>query len=306
MTDTTPPPFPLVEAAWVADPLNRVVVLDATVDLPSPRHDGDYRVGSGHAGWLAGHIPGARHADLVSDLSIPHPVCSFTHPSPERLARALERLGVGDGMTVVTYDRADGFWAARLWWMLRGIGVDARVLDGGWRAWQAGGYPVATGPQEPPMAATLTPGNRSTDSRSTGIRSWSALWADRDQVRAALRDGSATVVCALPAAGYWGRVPTRYARRGHIPGSLNIPARDLMDEAGRLKPPPALSAVIDARLSAAERDRPLVLYCGGGISAAYLALGLAVLGRDDVAIYDGSLQEWAATPDLPLVSDTGA
>ncbi|NWD90228.1 sulfurtransferase, partial [Pseudomonas sp. K5002] len=133
----------LVDTDWLHAHLGEpgLVILDATVVLPSPRFDGDYRVASGHAGWLHAHIPGARHADLLTDLADVQASYSFALPTPQALIQALANLGAGVGSNVVIYDRADGFWAARLWWMLRGLGIHAGVLDGGFNAWQRAGLP---------------------------------------------------------------------------------------------------------------------------------------------------------------------
>lgn len=289
MSASAPRP-PLIAAHALAAPsrAQRRIVLDASVELPPPRYDGDYRPGSGFVAWRSSHIPGSRHADLLQTLSDPHAEFGFALPTVPVLVAALQRLGVSDDCEVVIYDRSDGFWAARLWWMLRGIGIDARVLDGGWRAWRAAGLPEASG--DPPDIATGT----------LTARPRPELWADRQRVeRVVAGNAPGTLVCALSAALFAGRIPSRYARRGHIPGSLNLPARELFDGDGRYRPVAELARVLAALRSA---PRPLLLYCGGGISAAAEALALTLLGEADVAIYDGSLQEWAADSSLPLAT----
>ncbi|MFM0736460.1 rhodanese-like domain-containing protein [Paraburkholderia xenovorans] len=265
------------------------VVLDAHVDLPSPRFDGDYRVTSGYDAWLAERIPGSRHADLIDALSAPHASLSFMRPTSDALADALSRLGVGEGARVVVYDRADGFWAARLWWLLRWIGIDAQVLDGGWQGWLAAGLPTQRGAASPVVARPLV------------ARVREGLWAAREDVEAALAGRlSRTLVCALSEAAFSGRAPSRYARRGHIPGSVNLPARDLFDAQGRY----LAQAELQTALASLDANTPVLLYCGGGISAAVDALALTLTGRTDVSVYDGSLQEWAADFTLPLeISD---
>ena len=284
----------LVDSHWLharlADPT--LVVLDATVVLPAPEFDGDYRVNNGYEGWLQAHIPGARHADLLTELADTQASFSFALPTAETLVSVLASLGAGQGKTLVIYDRADGFWAARLWWMLRSVGIDASVLDGGFNAWRAAGLPEHNGRAQP-----ITP-----------VQPWAIhprqnLWIDRHGVEA-ITCGHApgVLICALGAALFEGSAPTRYARRGHIPGSQNLPARQLFDAHGRYLPKDALALAIGPTLL--HSDGPLVLYCGGGISAAANALALTLLGRQDIAIYDGSLQEWAADTRLPMT--TGA
>jgi thiosulfate/3-mercaptopyruvate sulfurtransferase len=284
----------LVDSHWLharlADPT--LVVLDATVVLPAPAFDGDYRVSSGEEGWMQAHIPGARHADLLTELADTQASFSFALPTPETLVSVLANLGAGQGKTLVIYDRADGFWAARLWWMLRSVGIDASVLDGGFNAWRAAGLPVHSGPAE-----TITV------ARPWAIDPRPNLWIDRHGVEAiACGHAPGVLICALGAALFEGSAPTRYARRGHIPGSQNLPARQLFDAHGRYLPKDALALAIGPTLL--HSDGPLVVYCGGGISAAANALALTLLGRQDIAIYDGSLQEWAADARLPMT--TGA
>ncbi len=107
-----------------------------------------------------------------------------------------------------------------------------------------------------------------------------------------------TLICALSNDVFSGKAATRYARAGHIPGSISLAARGLFDPAGRYWDPATLEVKLGPTLSSVHR--PLILYCGGGISAAADALALTLLGETDVSIYDGSLEEWAAIPSLPL------
>ncbi|MBD9579175.1 sulfurtransferase [Pseudomonas sp. PDM23] len=285
---------PLINANRLAAVLDdpRLCLLDASVELAAPQFDSDYRAQSGYAGWLAGHIRGARHADLLGDLADVDAPFSFALPEARAALDALQRLGTHDDSLIVIYDRSDGFWAARLWWMLRSLGIDATVLDGGLRSWIAAGFSLEHG-----------------ESREAGNGALSApakyrdgFWIDRRDVEKVVAGNAhGTLVCALSTALFDGSAVTRYARRGHIPGSSNLPARSLFDEDGCYLRGAALSEAL-AELRQAEP--PLLLYCGGGISAAALALALTLAGETRVAIYDGSLQEWAAEPSLPLT--TGA
>ncbi|MEE2034208.1 sulfurtransferase [Rhodococcus chondri] len=284
---------PLIGADELAGNPGAYAILDATVSFPKPRFDGDYRPESGYASWERAHLPGSAHADLLGDFSAPDTALHFTRPAPEQLAAALARLGVEPHSEIVVYDHGAMTWAARLWWMLRNVGVRARVLDGGLERWTSLGLPVGSGRGERgPGAETRT------DLVDHG------LWRDRDDVLA-VGTGSApgTLVCALDPEQFAGTATTRYARRGHIPGSRNLPAKSLLD-AGVLRPVPQLVELTDAALPGAER--PLVLYCGGGVSACLAALALVQSGHDGVAVYDGSLEEWAADPALPMISEGSA
>lgn len=291
---TDAPPSPLVSTQWLADHLHspNLAILDATVVLPSPRFDGDYRAESGYQGWLGEHIPGSRHADLTQDLHDTQAGYSFAMPDLEPLATQLQRLGIDDDSQIVVYDRNDGFWAARLWWMLRSVGIAASVLDGGLSAWRAAAQPTHSGPAQ----------WQASPSRPS-LRRQPGHWADQPQVLAVSRGQAAgQLICALGQGLFDGTAPTRYHRRGHIPGSLSRPARQLYDEQGRYLPPAQLQQALGTALI--ETTDPLLLYCGGGISAAATALALTLLGRTNVMIYDGSLQQWSADPALPMT--TGA
>lgn len=285
---------PLVSTDWLSTALDdpRLCLLDASVELAAPEFDGDYRVDSGHTGWLAGHIRGARHADLLVDLAASEATFSFALPDAQRALDTLQKLGIKDDSLIVIYDRSDGFWAARLWWMLRSLGIDAAVLDGGLHAWAAAGFSLEAGESPAPRRGTV----------STPAKYRDGFWIDRHDIeRVVAGEAEGTLVCALSAALFDGSAVTRYARRGHIPGSRNLPARSLFDDDGRYRRGAALD---EALAGLRQAEPPLLLYCGGGISAAALALALTLAGETRVAIYDGSLQEWAAEPSLPLT--TGA
>jgi thiosulfate/3-mercaptopyruvate sulfurtransferase len=276
----------LVDADWLAARLGQaeLVILDATVPYGPTGPD----AALGLENWNAGHIPGARYADLARALSDPAAPFSFAFPPPERLVPALEALGIGDGTTVVIYDDCLNMWATRLWWMLRAIGFDnAAVLDGGWPAWMARGHPVESGPSLPPPARRLS---------VTNLR---PSFVDRNTVLdhvAGKRPGEA-LVCALPTEYFTGAVPVG-GRGGHIPGSLSLPAATMLDDQGRFLPVPTLRQ----RLASLAEHPAIILYCGGGISATMLAFALGLVGRDDPLVYDGSLEDWNADPGRPLVT----
>jgi thiosulfate/3-mercaptopyruvate sulfurtransferase len=125
------------------------------------------------------------------------------------------------------------------------------------------------------------------------------LWVGIEDVAAISRgERPGTLVCALPPGGYDGSAPTRYSRRGHIPASRSLPGRGLLDDSGHVLPAEELAARVGGVLDA--DDSPVVLYCGGGISAAGAALALTLLGRTDVSVYDGSLEEWSKDPARPV------
>ena len=189
---------------------------------------------------------------------------------------------------MIVYDTAVGTWASRIWWLFRAFGYD-RVADPRRRPHQVeGGGPrdrhrtrrAPTGrPASPPAER---PGH----------------WVEKSFVEAVVDgDEQATLVCAVPPKEFAGEAGQR-GRLGHIPGSVNAPAGRLVSrETNALLPLDGLRAIFADVLASPD---PIVTYCGGGIAAAADALVLALLGRTDVAIYDGSLNEWADDEDAPL------
>ncbi|MEE6286322.1 sulfurtransferase [Georgenia sp. MJ173] len=282
----------LVDTDWLADHRDdaNLKIVDATTFLTQPEGDGYYDVESGRAAYEKGHIPGAVFADLLTELADGEAPTTFTALDSVEFAAKLGALGIGDGDTVVVYDQGVGMWATRLWWNLRLEGFDdVAVLDGGFTAWRKAGRPVATG-QETLPAATFTARRRP------------ELLATKDDVLFSLDLPDIQLVNSLDRETFEGTRAT-YARPGRIPGSGHVFFGELVSAEGLALDPDEVRPAF-ANAGALDEDKQVVTYCGSGIAATYLAFQLARLGRDDVAVYDGSLTEWAADESLPL--ETGA
>jgi thiosulfate/3-mercaptopyruvate sulfurtransferase len=284
---------PLISTQALADRLaqgdspGRLRVFDTTVHL-RPASPGPFVVESGRAGHAAGHIPGAAFIDLQAELSDPASPLRFTLPSVAHLEAAFSAAGLSDGDECVLYSSTSVMWATRVWWMLRSLGFEARVLDGGLPKWKAEGRPVATGAPRHPQGRF-------------NARPVAGLWAGRDDVRQAIGDGAVCTLNALTASAHAGSSPVNYGRKGHIRGSVNVPYPALLADDGTLRPVAELRQAFDA-VGALARPR-VICYCGGGIAATLDALALHLCGHAGVAVYDGSLSEWAADPSLPMDAD---
>ena len=280
---------PLVSTQWLADHLGAddLVVLDATV-LPYVQPNGRPGYLSGHEQYIIdGHIPGAVFADLTEVFSDVDGSYPFTKPSVAQFEAAAASVGVSNGTTVVVYDNVVGQWASRVWWLFRAFGYDnVAVLDGGLVKWRAEERETDIGHVEP-TAATFTAVERP------------ELWVDKAFVESVVAgDADATLVCGLPPAEFSGEAGHR-ARLGHIPGSVSAPAGRLVSrETNAYLDEDALRATFAPVLG----DERIVTYCAGGIAAASDALALTLLGHRNVAIYDGSLNEWSADVSSPLVT----
>lgn len=288
----------IVTTNWLAgrleDPKLRLV--DATTFLKLPTGDGYYEVWSGKKAYEKEHIPGAVFADLVEDLSDPNAKYGFTVPPRNRFIEKVSELGVGDADTyVVIYDRGAKVdspiiasdWASRLAWQLRYEGIEnVAVLDGGLPKWLNEGRLVTTEPGSYPKA------------NFTGERK-SELFVSKEDVLKAIGDENVVIINSLNEATHNGEVNT-YGRPGHIPGSVNVffgthsdsTTKELYDDE-KLREP-------FEKVGALDPNKKVITYCGGGIAATWNALILNKLGQNNVAVYDGSMTEWANDVSLPL------
>jgi thiosulfate/3-mercaptopyruvate sulfurtransferase len=280
----------LIDAGRLQGWLGRsdLVVFDSTTDIVLDAQ-GHEVITPGLAAFEAGHVPGARFLDLQADLSEPGARYPFTAPTAQAAQAALRRLGVGAASTIVVYSSGNPWWATRVWWLLRGFGLErVHVLDGGLAAWKRAGRPLETGAARPWQPGDVTLAN---------VR---PAVVDGDALAARLGDPSLRLVNALSPDKFDGRTPVHGGRPGHIPGSVNVPAASLLDpETGRLLPVDTLRRRLgDAGLL--EPGTDVVAYCGGGISATLVLLALEQAGRSDARLYDASMYEWGHRADLPI------
>lgn len=271
----------LVSVDWLAERLRApdVVTVDATWHLPTTG-----RLAAEE--YLAGHIPGAVFFDIdgITDPSsgLPHML-----PSAEAFSSRMRKLGIGDGQTVVVYDSYGLFSAPRAWWTFKVMGVkDVRILDGGLPAWVAAGHMLAEGP------------TRRTERHFTARMDHTAV-RDFAAVKAALEAGSAQVVDARPAGRFRGDDPEPRPglKAGHMPGAVNLPFGDLVED-GRLKSPEAIRAAFAER--GVDLAKPVITTCGSGVTAALLTLALDTAGARSVTLYDGSWAEWGGREDAAV------
>ncbi|MDX2201959.1 MAG: sulfurtransferase [Hyphomicrobiaceae bacterium] len=282
-------PDQLVSTAWLATHLEDqdLRVFDCTTSLIYETGTGrPYRVESGRADYMAGHIPGSAFLDLQEDLSDKAAKTSFMMLPIEELAQRLAAKGIGDGARVVLYSRKAMQWATRVWWMLRSVGFDgAAVLDGGFDKWSAEGLPVSTVPHAYP-AAQLT------------ARPRPDLFVGKAEMQAAIGDGATCSINALAPDLHSG-ANARYGRPGRIPGSVNVPAAALQDPATfAVRPASEVAAIF--RDVGADKSKRILVYCGGGIAATLDAFLLHQLGYSNLAVYDASMSEWAKDASLPI------
>jgi len=279
-------PEALVSTEWLAAHLadRHVRVLDSSFKQPgiAPTARADYD---------AGHIPGAVFFDIdgVAEpgTSLPHMI-----PSAERFAAKMAERGIGNADKVIIYDANGLSSAGRAWWLLRLFGHDnVSLLDGGLPKWKAEGRPLETKAPAVPR-------------REFTARFDPVLVRDKAAVLANVASKREQVVDARAAGRFDGSAEETWPgrRRGHIPGSRNLPFDQMTDpKTKQLKSVEELRKLFAG--AGISLDKPIVTSCGSGVTACALAFGLHLIGHDRVAIYDGSWSEWGL-PDGPPI-ETG-
>jgi thiosulfate/3-mercaptopyruvate sulfurtransferase len=277
-------------AAVLGEPNLRIYDCTTYLEPPPPGNDDPYVAIPGRRSFEQAHIPGADFLDLQGEFSDSATTLRFMMPAAEQLAAAFGRHGLGNGNRVVLYSIGTMMWATRFWWMLRSLGfVNAAVLDGGLDQWKAEARPLETGePSGYPLA-------------SFTARPRKGFFTDSSAVKAALGRPDSVIVNALGPQFYKGLEPSRYGWPGRIPGSVNVPAATLMQQTKQLVSPAEAEAKFTSQ--GITKDRHVIAYCGGGISATVDLFLLHQLGYDNLTLYDGSMGEWARDPSLPIETD---
>jgi thiosulfate/3-mercaptopyruvate sulfurtransferase len=286
-----PKPALLVDPGWLQTRLGdpKVRIFDCTmVRVPQPSGASIWE--SGKDNWHQAHIPGAGFLNMVEELSAPSGSVPYGLPKPETVAALLSSHGIASDATLVLYGDGGQSVVHRVWWVLTASGVaDVRVLDGGWKRWRGENRPVESG--EPVFAATDFVGSPRPE-----------ILIERDAVAEAVGDPSKCLIHSLTFEQFCGTGGQVYGKPGRIPGSVSVPAASLIDpDTMRFHPLEKLAEIFSS--VGADEAETIISYCGGGIAASTVFLALALVGYDNVRLYDGSLIDWAADPSLPMVSD---
>ncbi|MCI5045053.1 MAG: 3-mercaptopyruvate sulfurtransferase [Aquisalinus sp.] len=239
---------------------------------------------SAEADFKAEHLPNAAFFDLdaVSDQSssLPHML-----PTSTAFQTAVEKLGISRDDKIVVYDSTGLFSAPRVWWTFRVMGAhQVQILDGGLPAWRQAGLPLESGPSR-----ISAGGHFETEFDESRVISCSEL-------QEAVENETAIILDARPANRFFGRAPEPRPslKSGHICGSKSLPASQLITD-GFMKSADELDKLFAEH--AVTPDTDVIVSCGSGVTAAILALGLAITGHKRTRLYDGSWAEWGQLPD---------
>lgn len=274
----------LISVADLAKHLNdpKFVIFDCRHELTNPEF--------GTKAYAESHLPGARFAHVDKNLAGPLTGKNGRHPLPDprTFIDWLGRLGVSNDRQVIGYDNAGGVYGSRLWWMLRWVGHQSvAVLDGGWQAWVAAGYPITVEVPTPTAA------------RFNGKPDGS--WVDALYVRQHLDSPDMILVDARGNDRYHGQNETIDPVAGHIPGALNRFFKDNLNAQGFLKTPEELRAAFTPLIGSASPET-VVHQCGSGVSACHNLLAMEIAGLKGARLYPGSWSEWIADPSRPIMT----
>ncbi|MCY4007158.1 MAG: 3-mercaptopyruvate sulfurtransferase [Rhodobacteraceae bacterium] len=275
-------PKTLVSGDWLESRLDdpSLRVLDGSWYLPASGRDM-------RAEYEEKHIPGAVFFDIDEmadpDSHLPHMV-----PSPEQFAAKVGKMGISNDHQIVVYDGAGLFSAARVWWHFRYMGhPEIAVLDGGLPLWIKEGRPLSDS-VETPIRQQMTP------------QIQDHLICDLSDVSEASVNGQTQIVDARAAERFQGKVaePRAGLRSGHIPQSLNVPHRTLLEPDGRFKNAQDITAQF--RSCGVDTDKGVIASCGSGVTGSAICLALEIIGHRNHSLYDGSWSEWGGIDDLPV------
>ena len=236
------------------------------------------------------HLPNAIYAHLDRDLSSPITPTSGRHPLPsiELLSETFSRWGIDRETQVIVYDDNIGMFASRLWWLLRWLGHEkVAVLDGGYLQWKSKGLPLTSSLPQLDVAS-FTPHLQN---------GWII---NSNEIPSQQQHGDLLVDARAPER-YRGDVEPIDVIAGHIPGAVNYPLTENINEEGMFKDRICLREQITAVIG--THGAPEVIhYCGSGVSACHNILAMEHAGLHGSKLYPGSWSEWTRDPQHPIAT----
>lgn len=267
----------IVNADWLKGNLDRddLLLLDAR----------------GQEAYDKGHIPGAIAVtwQMFADMSgAPGKNPDWgTVLEPKALSEKLSQFGISSDKEIVVYTNTVGGWGedGRIVWMLRRAGLaNTKLLDGGFNYWKEQGNEVSKD------SAALAPAAfevKELDDRTN---------IETDELASKL--GKVVIIDAREKDEYEGAAKYGELRGGHLPGAINLPFNQFLNEDGTLKTAQQIKNILDA--NGINKEDEIVTYCTAGIRSAHMQIVLDMMGYENAKNYDASFHAWAGREDLQL------
>ena len=257
----------LVTGEWLENNINELVIIS---------------YGQSYEEFLAGHIPGAVYLDR-SLFHARRDGMSGLLPDPEDIGAELGIRGIDDQRSILIYDNDDSLWASRAFWGFEILGHrDLRLLDGGFTAWVADGREVSR------TETILEPTSFKVQFQPQLIMNYSDM----------IKNYNAEDFLAIDSRspGEYAGISLRADRGGHIPNAINIDWTRHIRADGSFKQQDELAFLYES----VSKDLRIGVYCQSGVRAAHTYFTLRLLGYPDIAVYDGSWEEWSSREDSPI------
>lgn len=247
---------------------------------------------AGYRAWREGCIPGAVYAHLDDDLSGDKDENTGRHPIPDRkkLAECFRSWGINQDTQIIAYDAMGGVMASRLWWLSRWLGHEkVAVLDGGITAWLVDGGEVYPDKQKEYPTGDFVPSEPL--SRHVNVT----------QLQSLMEKQAISLIDARDVARFRGEQDNMDPVAGHVPGAINHPFMQNLDDNGRFKSAAALRESFSGYLKERNADE-IVHMCGSGVTACHNMLAMQHAGIEGSMLYVGSWSEWIRDKSRPVAT----
>jgi thiosulfate/3-mercaptopyruvate sulfurtransferase len=236
----------------------------------------------------ASYIPGAIVFDFDKEICDQNSTLPHMMPSMELFQEEVQKLGVNQDSFIVVYDNEGIFSSARVWWMFRSMGHEkVAILDGGLPEWIAAGLPTEAEPSKSKQKGNF---------KAVDLR----LFCQVEEVERALESSQVQVIDARSKGRFAGteNEPRPGLRSGHMPGSINLPFKDLLN-GYKMKGVDELRSIFQERI---PNQTPLIFSCGSGVTACIVCLAAELIGLKNLKVYDGSWSEWGLPTTRPVTT----
>ena len=249
------------------------VIFDCRFDLLHPE--------SGLLEYQKEHIPGARFADLNTNLAGIPTDTSGNHPIPDldKFNEFLSRNGVNSSKQIVVYDSVGGSYAVRLWWLINGCNhKKVAILDGGFTVWNSKHLPVDSNLEN------VLPSHFNSEFHLESV-------VYLTEMEGAIEEKDFLIIDARSPERFRGEVEPYYSIAGHIPGASNMFYQNNFDNNGMFQSKFQLFSQYKDLLCGKDPEK-VIFYCGSGVTSLLNHFAMQMIGMKGSRVYIGSWSEW--------------